>query len=472
MPASREWVICHTKYKNSSKGKDALKRRFRLNKRAISTVLATVFFLGIAISVAVTLFLMSSTYNNLYQQQLQVREERLRERIQIVWWESSQESGNPRSDFWVQVENIGTVSVHVVSVYVNDEIQWNDNNSDVWISPLGAKSTPPIRFSFHYDDGIRRGDNVTVSTERGNIAVFYATAENELNPPGGGDGGSSKTKYVVNVQEANPQDPSPSGNPHAADVFRYQFWVYDVSRLQQWQLENLVPPGFDLKNMTGYNYSTPNAPEGFVGVRAAKTYAVWAVESQYKSNGDLVWVRVGPADIRPMTVDIPAKAETYVWVVRIYLTDFPISSIPPFKVTLSIIPSGRISAVNGTSTQIVARVYAFGPVGPSVYQNLNKTTVELTWTGTGGAWADIYANSQGNTLSEIDIQSPGAGTGVVMNGATAEAYWWVHTYAPTKNKEVTFTVTVSGYGSYDNKLYDTSNPNCSPCTATLTVRVT
>jgi hypothetical protein len=438
----------------SSKRRDALKKPFRLNSRAISTVLATVFFLGIAISVAVTLFLMSSTYNNLYQQQLQVREDRLRESVFLnrAWlWNDTSLDPKGVIKMRFSVTNKGSVTAHVVNAYHDDQLL--NVSFSIWISPAstGIWDVAPIGEEWWQD--LKVNDKMMVSTDRGTTSIYRLKGQDLLRPPGGLSGA---TRYSINVQMMNPQSPEEGHNPHQAAIFRYMFWVIDNQSLPDWfPRDNLVPPGFDPHSPTGYNYSTPTAPEGFVGVRAGdvdRSFIVWAAELQWDTSGKLIWARVGPADLRPLAVAIPEGAETYVWVAMVWLADFPIGTLPPFSVSVTIIPSGKLNTLNMSVTEIDVKVDAVGPVGPSIYQSLIDTTVALETTGSPTASYNIIANSNGTRSNVISIESPGAADGVVLNGVTAEGFWRVQVYG-AKNSSVTFQVTVSGKGSYDKLTY-------------------
>jgi hypothetical protein len=432
-----------------SKRKDALKRRSRLNKRAISTVLATVFFLGIAISVALTLFLMSSSYNNLYQQQLDVRQQRLEERLQVLGWKSSvplnftTNKPNPVPDFMLYVKNTGTISIHVVSVYVNDTLVWNDPTSAVWITPLGAEWTPLINSELNWKVSTHVGDNVTVSTERGNIAVSQITKANYLGAGGdGGHGGSETTPYAVQVHVLNPQGLPGTANPHAADQVRYFFWVvWDGSLNPAYPEDSLYPPGvIDYTDPKGMNYTSVNSAEGFVGVFQGR-FIIWVIELQYQS-GVLQWSRMGPADTRPLDVTIPEDAETYVWVANVILGDVANPPSKKFDVKLTTSPKGpNIKVANNTILRIDAWVNVSGAATATGCEGYKQNLIVVYMTLSGTGRYEIVGNSEGTTGAIIFIP-------VVENGESTSVWWQL-----LVTGSADLTIKVSGRGECDNAGY-------------------
>jgi hypothetical protein len=443
-----------------------LKRRFRLNKRAISTVLATVFFLGIAISVAVTLFLMSSTYNNLYQQQLAVREERMEEKIEVLGWSSDYNISryNPVLNFNLSVKNTGTVTAHIVSVYVNNTLVWNLPASTLWLAPLESGWTPLIPSNLNFDNGTHVGDNVTVSTDRGNTAVAHISLANYLGPSWVTPGNASETTpYCVNVQEINPQDPQKAHNPHLADVFRYSFWAIDLRNFQGPRaayLHNPYPPDFDPYDLTGANYSTPAAPEGFIGVQAGRTYAVWAVETQYKSNGELIWCRVGPADNRPLTVTIPTDAKTYVWVARVKLMDY-FGALVPHNVWDILIEGPTYTTVGQTGNQYGGSINFTGGVNHEDLKNVSLQIHIYNASTCDGSCNEVSADKY-----KITNKSPPGGRDDTIikierlpNGVSAEYYWMITWKEPAVTGKYRIKIYVEAEGAVTGNTYSTWSDN-------------
>jgi hypothetical protein len=352
------------------------------------------------------------------------------------------------------VANTGAVTAHVVSVYLNDELV--NNSISTWISSASSAWTGNITLpsgkEIHpYDD------RVMVSTDRGTTSTAIVQWSWLVIPPGNA---SETTPYCVNVQEINPQDPQKAHNPHLADVFRYSFWVIDYANFQGSRaayLQNPFPPNFDPYDLSGANYSTPAAPEGFIGVQPGRTYAVWAVETQYRSDGELIWCRVGPADKRPLTVTIPADAETYVWVVRVLLTDYFGALLPHNIWHITI---GGTDAKVGDSNPYAGSINF---TGGENYENLKDVTLELHVynASTGG---EI---KEGRTTYTIIGETP-AGPGgpdnkvkfdTLINKQSYYYEWMIRWNGPAVTGKYRIKIYVEGRGEVTGNKYTTWSDN-------------
>jgi hypothetical protein len=270
----------------------------------------------------------------------------------------------------------------------------------------------------------------------------------------------------VNVQEINPQDPQKAHNPHLADVFRYNFWVIDLRNFQgprATYLYNPYPPNFDPYDLTGANYSTPAAPEGFIGVRQGTTYAVWAVETQYRSNGELIWCRVGPAEAAykgPLTVTIPADAKTYVWVVRVKLMDY-FGAVVPDNVWNILIEGPTETAVGLTGNQYGGSIKFTGGVN---HENLVSVSLQINIYNASTCDGDCTKVSA-NKYRITNKSPPGKGPDdtieieLLTNGVSAEYYWMITWNQPAVTGKYRIKIYVEAKGAVTGNTYSTWSDN-------------
>ena len=431
-------------------------RRKHLNRRkAISSVLATVFFVGIAIAVALTLFIMSSTYNNLYQQQLAVREERLRETIVLTGGRVYNVSGTCKV-MNLAVSNPSSETAHIVSAYLNDELV--NNSISLWLAPATSGWTGNTTLT---DKVVNIGDRVTVSTDRGttSTAIVQWSWFVGINYSG------KITPYQFQIIALNPTPPEKKGQTQFT-LFQRQYFYYVIDKRllnpAEYGVPSKPPARFEDKpNATSYD------PQGSVGVRAGVEYAIWMEEFQLEPSQaggggsyrikSIRWAHYNTsitptAQVHPVLLTIPITWPTWTYTVGVMLAPSEyVSNATEWTIDLSG-PLDRDVGQDG----LYGGYISFS--GGANFENL--INVDLTLV--------TNATSKDYTITTKFPAGPGSKNVIhfdlLLNGISRETYYWVVTW--DRPGTYTLQVTAKGYGQLNPKNEYTGTSNTIIVTVT------
>jgi hypothetical protein len=412
---------------------------------------------GIAIAVALTLFIMSSTYNNLYQQQLQVREDRLREFIVLTSGKVYNTSEVPGETHWtvmdLAVANTGAVTAHVVSVYLNDELL--NNSISTWISPASSAWTGNITLPSGKE--IYPRDRIMVSTDRGTTST--AIAQGSWFGPSG-----AITPYQFQIIALNPTPPERKGiTQFTLFQRRYFYFVIDKRLLSptEYGLDMPAPSRFqDNPNATSYD------PQGSVGVRAGVEYAIWMEEFQLDTPrvGGTYQIRairwahynmsVG-GHLHPVILEIPIDWPTWTYTVAVMLGPPEYVPAPPPTWTIEL---RGLTTVNASQSYTYSGYVSF--TGGKNLENLINVELTLTINAASNKYdvTNKYPAGGGGPITTIKFD-------LLLNGIDEKDYYWIVYWRPAAaGGKYTLTVTAQGTGQVTGDLYQSD-----PVSLTVTV---